>query len=168
MKPALVRLVLVALVFASWLGYLAYLVITLPRTPAGWPLVVSRPQILVSDLDVIGSVPSTEGEVRVEEVLWPDTEEARQLVGKNLKVTNLDQCRPLPRDLDSGEPPLDWTGPGSYLLLLRRSPDGSGYEVTPTPPSPGYPPSGLRRAGPPRIYPATPEARAQYGQVPKP
>ena len=51
MRPAVVRLLVAALLFAGWLGYLIYLVATTPRTPAGAPLVLSRPQILVSDFD---------------------------------------------------------------------------------------------------------------------
>jgi hypothetical protein len=169
MKAARIRLVLVALLFAGWLAYLAYLVLTLPRTAAGSPLVLSRAQLLISDLDVIADVPRLDGDVTVEEVLWPDTEAMRQLIGKKLKVANLGDCRPL-RDAEGGEPPLDWSGSGRYLLPLRRltTPEGSDYQVAPTPPSPGYPPSAVRHSGPPRIYPATPEALAQYRQVHKP
>jgi hypothetical protein len=64
----------------------------------------------------------------------------------------------------SQQPPPGWSGPGEYLLaLLSLNPnDKTHYRVTPIPPSPGY------SRGEPRIYPATPEALAQYREMPKP
>src|SRR3954453_7223968 len=58
MKPAVFRLVLFAGLFALWMGYLGYLVLTRPRTPQGAPLVLSRPQIQSSDVDVIAEIDS--------------------------------------------------------------------------------------------------------------
>jgi hypothetical protein len=58
---------------------------------------------------------------------------------------------------------LDVSGPGLYLVPLRRSPEHKGgYEVAPVPPSPGF------NADLVRVYPATPEALAQYRRVEKP
>jgi hypothetical protein len=171
MKPAVVRLALTALLFVCWIGYEAYQVATRPRTPAGQPLVVSRPQILVSDFDIIAQVDDPDQkEVTVEQVLYSDRKEFEGL--KEVRVTNLAECRGLSRDFRPGAGPPDWTGKGRYVLPLRPVPDGKEgkelvFEVAPTPPSPGYPPlSG--KAGPPHIYPATPEVLAQYHEVRKP
>jgi hypothetical protein len=168
MKPAVVRLLVAALLFAGWLGYLIYLVATTPRTPAGTPLVLSRPQILVSDLDVVGEVQGPDQPVKVVTVLYPESEKG--LEGKEIKVTNLDQCKPLPRpEQKAADVPPDFQGPGLYLLPLRKAGDGPDYAVTPTPASPGYPPHG-GRVGPPRIYPLLNErtkeqALSQYRQI---
>ena len=172
MKPAVVRLALAALLFVCWIGYLAYQVATLPRTPTGQPLVVSRPQILVSDLDVIARVNSLDEKVTVEQVLYTDRKEYEGLTGREVRVTNLAECRGPSRDFRAGAGPRDWTRSDRYLLPLRPVADGPEgkdqvFEVVPTPPSPGYPPvSG--KAGPPRIYPATRQVLAQYRRVRKP
>ena len=72
MKPTAVRLLLAGVLFLGWLGYLAFQVWTRPLTAAGQPLVVSHPQVLVSELDVVAQVPSDEDptEVTVENVLY--------------------------------------------------------------------------------------------------
>jgi hypothetical protein len=168
MRPAVVRLLVAALLFAGWLGYLVYLVVTFPRTPAGTALVLSRPQILVSDLDIIGEVKGTDQPVKVVTVLYPDAEKG--LEGQEITVTNLDQCKPLPRPEQKDAPvPADYSGPGLYLLPLRKPAEGADYAVTPTPRSPGYPPHQAQ-VGPPRIYPLLTErmkeqALAQYRQI---
>ena len=170
MRPAVVRLLVAALLFAGWLGYLVYLVVTFPRTPAGTALVLSRPQILVSDLDVVAEVERTKAGVlaKIITVLYPDSEKGME--GKQITITNLDQCKPLPPPEQKGvEVPPDFSGRGLYLLPLRKAGDGPDYAVTPTPRSPGYPPHGAQM-GPPRIYPLLSErmkeqALAQYRQI---
>jgi hypothetical protein len=178
MKPAVLRLAVAALLFAGWIGYLFYLVLTQPpRGPDGWwgvffpkpegrPLLLSRPQFLVSELDVVAEVPDEGDKITVDQVLYPPEEEG--LRGKTLTVINLDQCRSRTADGDTG-PPSEWTGPGRYLLPLRRpNPKKDEYEVVPIPPSAGYPPAGtLRAVGPPRIYPAGKQVLAQYHQIRK-
>ena len=172
MKPAAWRLVVTAVLFLAWVGYLAYLALMTRN-----PVVLSRPQILVSDLDVVAEVPSTaaDADIVVKEVLYPK-ERPPVEVGQKLHVLNLALCKRLPREPQKGEPQEnvspDFTGPGLYLLPLRQV-EGDKYEVVPTPPSPGYPPNyppDARRAGvgPPRIYPASPEVLRQYKSIPKP
>jgi hypothetical protein len=168
---------LTALLFVGWLGYLGYLVATRPLAADGvwrrfWvggqPLVLSRPQLLVSDLDVIARVDDPTKPVVVVEVLYPKGEQPVR-PGEKITVANLDRCRPLPLDPNQ-QPPADWTGPGDYLLPLQRWTEGgqTHYQVTPTPASPGYPPRRGRETGPPRIYPATKQALAQYNEIRKP
>src|SRR5437879_1561308 len=119
LHPAVLRLVAVALLFAGWLGYLTYLVVTLPHTGTGAPLIVSRAQLLISEVDVIAEVNGTgaDAEVTVKEVLYP--KDKADLVGKKIHVTNLWQCRATPPPGEKPDSvPLDWTGPGLYLLPL--------------------------------------------------
>ena len=77
MKLAVIRLVLALVLFAGWIGYLGYQVWTRPRTKkddiTSPPLVLSRPQILASEIDIIGDVPAASNKVTVTvvEVLYP-------------------------------------------------------------------------------------------------
>jgi hypothetical protein len=173
MNLAAARLLVCLLLFLGWLGYLAYQAFyTLPQTGATYadgkpvPLVVSRPQALTSDLDVVALVPESNGkeglvQVTVKEVLYP--RDAKVKAGDVLKVRNIAESRS-PRRPDSVEQVEDWNGEKDYLLLLKkvRSAKGDEYEVASIPPSPGY------RGSPGRVYPATEEALAQYRHILKP
>ena len=53
MTPAKFRLVLTASLFLAWLGYLVFLIATRPVRGNGDSLVVSRAQILASEIDVV-------------------------------------------------------------------------------------------------------------------
>ncbi len=168
MRPAAGRFLLTALLFVGWLGYLGYLVATRPQTADGRPLVLSGPQLLVSELDVIARVDDPAKPVLVQKVLYPPKEKQIR-PGDMIRVSNLGQCRPLTRD-PGQKPTSDWTAPGEYLLPLQRWTENGQmhYQVTPTPASPGYPSPRNHQPGPPRIYPATPGALAQYEQIRKP
>jgi len=149
MNGARVRLVIAAALFAAWLGWLAYLAATTTR-----PVVLSRPQFLVSTLDVIADVHAADHEpatdVIIRKVQWP-VQGGQDLVDKKIHVTNLAGC-------------AGWTGPGSYILPLVR--DGDAYRVAAIPPSPGY--NALNDEAPVRIYPATEEALHQLDEIRKP
>jgi hypothetical protein len=166
MSPLVWRLVLAAVLFVGWLGYLGWQVLTRP-TMNGRPLVVSRPQVLASQLDVIAEVPDKGHEVTVTvvEVLHPT--ESGVIPGDQLKVAGIDTAAPRRGPEDATLPAEDWSGPGKYLLLLRRVPGEKGrYEVQPIPPSPGFMPHPIDPVV--RIYPATEQALAQYRQIAKP
>jgi hypothetical protein len=178
MKLAAGRLLLTAVLFLGWLGYLGYLVICRPHTPGGLlgafegrPLTLSRPQFLVSTFDVVAEVSGEKGEkVVVKEVLFPKSK-APVKPGDEIHVDNIDRCRPLSDPLAKvTNPPPDYSGPGDYLLPLQPlDADGAHrFEVVPTPPSPGFPTSQGVNPGPPRLYPATPQMRAEYDQIAKP
>lgn len=178
MKPATARLMLTAALFAGWLGYLGYLVVCRPHTPGGLlgafdgrPLTLSRPQFLVSTLDVVAEVSGDKGEkVVVKEVLFPKAG-APVKPGDEIHVENLDRCRPLADPLArDANPPPDYSGPGEYLLPLQALDPNEPrrFAVVPTPPSPGFPLSGGVNVGLPRIYPATGEMLAEYRQIAKP
>src|SRR5581483_8276382 len=116
---------------------------------------LSRPQFLISTLDVIAEVDRPEGDqATVREVHGPTTEEDKKLVGQTVAVVNLAECE-------------GWSGPGLYILPLMS--DGKGhYMVAHTPPSPGFEPNPFTRAGRPHIYPVTRETRQQLDQIQKP
>ncbi len=178
MKLAVGRLILASLLFLGWLGYLGYLVVCRPHAPAGLlgafegrPLTLSRPQFLVSRLDVVAEISGDKGEkVIVKEVLFPPSHPPLK-PGAEIHVENIDRCQALSDPLaKTANPPPDYSGPGLYLMPLQAvdANDPSRFEVVPTPPSPGFPtPQGVH-VGPPRIYPATPEMRAEYRSIEKP
>src|SRR5262245_41493868 len=129
MRSATKRLVLTATLFAAWIGWLAYLAATTTR-----PIILSRPQFLVSGLDLIAELSEKDDrpapEVTVAEVVWP-REDPDGLRGKQIAVTNLPQ-------LSAAQ---GWQGPGRYILaLVPEGKDGAHatYQVVPTPPSPGF------------------------------
>ena len=93
MTPQKTRLLLAATLFAAWIGYLLYLVVTLPRSPNELPIVLSRPQILVSRSDVVGTIDLKDGTVKVQEVLFPPNGK-KPAKGDGLKVTNLGEVKP--------------------------------------------------------------------------
>jgi hypothetical protein len=141
------RLVVAALLFGAWMGWLAYLAATATR-----PVVLSRPQFLVATHYVVarlaadGSRPASS--VHILEVHWP--KEGDHWKDKELIIPNLPRC-------------AGWQGPGDYILPLIKT--EGGYEVAQIPPSPGY---FASRAGPPeswRIYPRTPETTRQLQKI---
>ena len=157
MKPAKLGLVLTATAFLLWIAYLFYL--TLPRWAGKPPVVLSRPQFLVSGVDVIAQVDRADDpHVVVREVHWPPADAARQLAGKTVAVVNLSQAE-------------GWTGPGLYILPLARVGNDEileEFEVVRPPPSPGFNPVPGGKAGRPHIYPLTDETRWQLNQIRKP
>jgi hypothetical protein len=178
MRPAVVRLLVIAALFVLWIGYLAYLwLFTLHYRPVppGFPdavrepLVLSRPQFQAAPLVVVAHIDAVAGEglwaffpplVRVEEVLKDDKKEVNK--GDVLAVAGLAESRRREPDARKPKPPPDFIGPGSYLLPLSPRDEGS-YEVTPVPQSPGFHPTGGLR----RLYPATPEALAEFRALPR-
>ena len=142
----LVLLLLAVVLFAGWISWLGWL--ALPSvTPRE---VLSRPQFLISQLDVIAQVDAdAEGrpkpQVKVEEVHWPAA--AKELAGKTLTVTNLNQC-------------YGWDKSGPYILPLVK--DGDNYRVVAVPRSPGSEGASSRF---PRIYQATEQNRRQLEAI---
>lgn len=138
--------------FILWIGYLLVLVLTTTR-----PVVLSRPQFLVSGLDVIADLEGAkagDAVVKVRQVHWPANAETKKLEGETIQVTNLEDC-------------TGWHGAGTYILPLVPLSKGS-YQVVRTPPSPGFEPLPTTDVGRPHIYPATPETLQQLAAIPKP
>ena len=103
MRAQVARLALTATLFLGWLGYLSYQVATRPViATTGQPLVLSRPQLLASELDVIAEVEDTRSgpdtkekyEATVVEVLYPP-EGAPVKKGDRIQVTNIADVRGL-------------------------------------------------------------------------
>jgi hypothetical protein len=160
MNAARMRLLLAGLLFFGWMGWLAYLAFSAVMTPR---IILSRPQFLISNLDVIAEVHELPADktkaapVKVIEVYWPP-EQKKALEGKTIEVKGLADCR------------KDWTGPGKYILPLVHS-EKEGYMIAAIPHSPGFPPPP--DPGQPdqpriyRVYPVTPETLEQLKSIPK-
>ena len=140
-----------ALLFAGWMAWLGYLALTTTR-----PEVLSRPQFLASQVDIIadvdGDAEAAKDVVTVKNVAW----QAREItdppkVGAPLKIVNL------PRVFSAD----GWTGPGEYLLPLTYDTKLKEYRLAPVLYSPGLPRSQDR----PRIYHATPPVLAQQHKL---
>jgi hypothetical protein len=136
---------LAAGLFLAWIGWLAFLAATTTH-----PVVLSRPQLMVSTLDVIAQVDADDSRpaktVTVKDVHWPPARN-EELANKPLVVTNLAQAE-------------GWDGPGEYILPLIR--EGKNYEVAAIPSSPGY---SLHQV---RIYRRTAETLRQLQSIYKP
>jgi hypothetical protein len=158
MKPAALRLIATAVLFVGWIGYLAYLAAATRN-----PIVLSRPQFLISGLDVIATRTS-DGSFVVGEVLYPSAKN-EEWKGKTIIVQNIDKCQTFTPD--------GWrTGPlpaGPLLLPLQAAAPGKvdkpdempRFEVVPIPASPGFR-SDSHQTGPSRIYPDDAAVRSQY------
>jgi hypothetical protein len=157
MKSALLRFWLCVGLFAGWIGLLIYLALTTRN-----PVILSRPQVLASTLDIVGQVtdPSTL-KVKVLEVLWPEDQKGK-LEGKIIDVVNLPECVRQVSDEELRKKTESWTEPGPYILPLVADGKG-GYLVARAPRSPGFEPTRFK----PHIYPKTKEALDQLAEIRK-
>ena len=121
MQRAKLLLVIAAVLFAGWLGWLAYLALTSAN-----PIVLSRPQFLVSTLDVIAKVEEDEAGNALPRITEPDEGKDRW-IGRPIRVVDLPEL---------GKK-QGWKGAGDYILPLQS--DGEYYWVARIPASPGYP-----------------------------
>jgi hypothetical protein len=147
------KLILSAVAFLAWIGWLAYLVWDLHRQPTEVrpdgkeaPVVLSRPQLLIADWIVTAEVegggqkPTT---AVVKAVHWPEDGNAQKWKDQAIPVENLADSRGLSE-----------SGTKFYILPLIH--DRDGFRVAPVPPSPGYPPRAFRAddTGPSLVYPS--------------
>lgn len=151
MKPAAWRLVVTALLFFGWIGYLGYLVAETRN-----PIILSRPQFLVSSLDVVATRNGPDS-FHIDEVLYPTAKKDERL-GKTITVDNLKGC--LVYSARTGGQPVPADEGRKYLLPLDVV-KGANVRVVPTPPSPGY------QTGPPRIYPFDNAVLSEYRTLKK-
>jgi hypothetical protein len=143
MKPATGRLVVFAGLFAAWIGWLAYLVVTTRH-----PDVLRRPQFLASTLDLVADVQAAPAAV-VKQVYFGGGQGVVE--GQTLTVGNLTACE-------------GWNGPGEYVLALEN--DGANYKVAAVPRSPGYPSErDADQVGPAVVYPVTAETLRQLEEI---
>ena len=150
MKARALWLIATSVLFLAWLGWLGYLAWTTSR-----PIVLSRPQLLVSTVDVIAEVQEKDGkpadQAKVLEVHWPPNGPEQKLVGQTIHVVNLPESE------------FKWIGPGQYILPLVK--DGNAYRVAEIPLSPGFDPD--LHGEHPRIYPRTAETIKQLDSIRK-
>jgi hypothetical protein len=71
MRPIVLRFVATAVPFALWIFYLFYLYLHLPNSPNGLPVLLSRPQLLVSALDVVAAMEDDDRTVPLSDLLGP-------------------------------------------------------------------------------------------------
>jgi hypothetical protein len=134
--------------FFGWLTWLFYLALTVTH-----PIVLSRPQFLVSTLDIVADISEVQGKpsphVLVRGVCWP-VAVRKSLPGQTIAVTNLAECE-------------GWRGAGTYILALVGQRQ-AGYQVAEIPPMPGL--DVLRPRRPP-IYLKTADTERQLASIPK-
>lgn len=159
-----VRLVLATGLFVIWLGYLLFLVIRTANPVVHWwpfaitktqPIILSRPQFLVSPVVIIAEVkegrddhPGTDVTVTA---VARSPDDPNDWKGKTISVTNLPVV-----SREEG-----WQGPGEYILPLL--PDGSSFRIAPLPSSPGFDATG--RPSSLHIYPVNPQTQRQLEEI---
>jgi hypothetical protein len=121
-------------------------------------VLVSRPQLLVAPLIIVGEVSEDSGEVRGVRViqvfrggkLLEQLAEPGEPLPQTIRVIGFDRCR-------------GWQGPGAYVLALQPALPRAGapFALAEIPPSPGFPLRNREEATRPFIYPATPSVRRQ-------
>src|SRR5437016_3359018 len=111
-------LLIAAVLFAAWIGWLAYLAFTTTR-----PIVLSRPQFLAAQVDVIARVEEKAGRpdpvVKDVVVSWARDQAGRPLEGQTLTIANLAQVTEKE----------GWLGPETYILPLIK--EDNTYALAP-------------------------------------
>jgi len=147
MKKHPEAVILFALLFAGWMGYLS-LQAWKYRHP---PVIVSRAQLLMSKYDVVADLATADGkpsiDVAIGEVLFAD-DDGGPKAGTTIKIWNIAECD-------------GYGGPGSYLIPLTVF--GGQYLVAALPFDPGRSSADIK----PRIYPASDEVRNQIRELRK-
>jgi hypothetical protein len=160
MKARVAWLIATGVLFVGWLSWLAYLAVFSANS-----VILSRPQFLVSTVDIVADVPEERGRpagrVTVAEVVWPIEGTAQKLLGQCIEVANLPECRVEPPPRSKDKPFMS----GRYILPLVKK--ENAFYVAGIPPSPGFvdPSLGDER---PRIYPANSQTLRQLAMMPKP
>jgi hypothetical protein len=151
-RPQL-RLLIAALLFAGWIGYLAYLALFQAK-----PVVVSRWQMTSATHAVVGKLePDASGHpviVRVEQVLPAGAKDGPP-VGENLRLPGLTSAR-----LAGTADKLIAGGDGLYLIPLAKDEEGS-FHLADFERSPGV--DG--QSSSPLIYRWTPETEQQAREL---
>ena len=141
------RLAVSAVLFLVWIGYLCYLV---ARTRD--PVVLSRSQILVTDLVALADILENKGhpasEVRIDKVLWSREKGDHDLDGRDIALPSL-----------AANEVEGWRGAGTYLVpltKLKAANKEAHFQVTLLPSVPGF--HGTEA----RIYKATADVLFQW------
>jgi len=150
MTAARLRLLIAFLVFGAWVAWLGFQSLTETKDP-----VLSRAQLLISKIDVIGALKSdSDGKpsptVVVQEVHWP-RDGGGLKSGDSVTVADLSES-------------TGFAQSGLNILPLLPGEKPGEYRVAGLPPSPGFDTFGH---SPRFIYPLTPGTRRQLDAVPK-
>ena len=151
MNRAKLRLTIAVLLFAGWLGFLAYLALLRAN-----PVIVSRWQMMAATHAVVARV-SLDADGRPKETahveqVFPEGAKDGPAVGQDLELPGLTKAH-----LPSGK--SFPAGDGSYLIPLTKEP-GNQFHVVALPPSPGYDFSSRHL-----IYPWTPDVERQAREL---
>jgi len=147
---ARLRLIVAALLFVSWLGWLGYAV-----SRKGTVQIVSRAQLAAATHLVIAEISVGPDGVPLTRALVKESQSGEKLTGP-IVVRNLASAMtPLPIANDSRKPVA-----GDYLLPLVKLATGV-YEIAGLPRSPGYEAQTPRS---PVIYPWTEDVKKQIAQ----
>ncbi len=119
------RLIVSAILFISWLGFLFYLVLEARA------VIISRPQFQIAQTVAVFKVRDDGGKpdslAAVKEILWGDP----KLAGKNIRLTDLLAC-----DKEQG-----YSGGGDYVIPLMRR--GGVWQIAQVPIPLSYRPTHL-------------------------
>jgi hypothetical protein len=165
------RLVLAAALLLAWLGWLSFTALTKSRAPT-----ISRAQAAAAPVPVVAEL--TTGEEGQSSVLMRGSGELVELKGHPEKpafvvkvVERLTSDGP-PEGSEIGVVNLanssGYSGPGRYLLLLQKLPDGAtvdrhpAYALIGQQRSPG---ADIADVGPPKIYPWSDDVRKQAAKL---
>lgn len=148
MTAARWRLYVAFALFAGWVGWLGYQALTHGRFP-----VLSRAQLLVSQIDIVGVVSADSSgkpapNVEVQSVHWPPDGGGLK-AGERIQVVNLPES-------------TGFVGGGSYIIPLVRDQKPGEFRVAGLPPSPGFVTGGQFF-----VYPLTPATQRQLETIPK-
>jgi hypothetical protein len=164
MKQARIRLIVAAVAFAAWIGWLVYLAVPYMGGP---PVILSRPQFLNCQVAVVARVEGKDQPVTVLEVRDGDPDVVNEK--DKIVVDNLDRSlkKPPVAPAAKGEnkDPGEWETPGEFIIPLVnviRKGDQVHASVAELPETHSIPP------GTPRIYPKTPQTLDQFHALPKP
>src|SRR5439155_18644972 len=87
----LARFVLAGCLFAGWIGWLSWMAANKSKQT-----VLSRPQLLISEIDVVAEVPAPDQPIVIEKVLHSNIKDEAIVPGATLRVDNLADCKRLP------------------------------------------------------------------------
>jgi hypothetical protein len=150
MTAARLRLLIAFVAFGVWVAWLGFQSLTETKDP-----VLSRAQLLVSKIDVIGTVNAdADGKplplVVIQDVHWP-REGGGLKTGDSITVADLPEC-------------TGFAQSGLYILPLIPGDKPGEYRVAGLPPSPGFDTFGH---SPRFIYPVTRGTRKQLDTIEK-
>jgi hypothetical protein len=171
MKQARIRLIVAAVAFAAWIGWLIYLALPYMQVSSSAPFVVSRPAVILSrpqflgaDVSVVAHVEDKDQPIRVLEVRDGDTDikPDDEIVVENLHES---LTRPPTGTATKGENKQteEWETPGDFIIPLRVTKVGRQvhFSVAPLAHTHQIP------EGTTRIYPKTPQTLEQFRAMPK-